>query len=467
MTIASDSASAACAGELQTAASDPTAPLDPPWPRPAYAWFVVFVLLLAYTNAYIDRTILSLLIEPMRRDFAISDTQVSLLAGLAFSVFYCIMGIPLARLADRSNRVRLILIGMSFWGLMTALCGTARGFWSLFLYRIGVGVGEAALSPAAYSLLADYFPRHKLGRAISVYSMGLYLGAGLAMMIGGVVVKMVSNSPPTTLPFFGEVHAWQLTYLYVAALGVPIIALMLLVREPLRRGLASATASTASQSNWPALRAFLAENRVSVIGSIAGYTLFGIAIATYLVWTPSYFIRTWQWDASTAGWVYGLILLTAGSGGAVAGGYAADRFTRAGRDDGPLLSGIIAAWAPVPLVILMPFLPSASLAVANLVFISFFIGMNSGLPAATLGTITPNALRAQLVAIYLFVANLVANTLGPTLVGLLNDYVFRDPQALRYSMAAVAAVALSLSGATLYGARAAYRVSVMGTQTRC
>ena len=180
---------------------------EPPWPNPIYAWYVVGVLMLAYTNSFIDRQILYLLFEPIRNDIGISDTQISLLAGLAFSVFYTVMGIPLARLADQSNRKAIITVGVASWSLMTALCGAAQNFWQLFLARIGVGVGEATLSPAAFSIISDYFPKNRIARAFSVYSMGVYFGAGLAMMIGGLVIKMVSASPTVVLPLVGEVYS--------------------------------------------------------------------------------------------------------------------------------------------------------------------------------------------------------------------------------------------------------------------
>ena len=183
-------------------------PSDRDWPNPVYSWYVVGVLMLAYTNAYIDRQILSLLIEPIRADLEISDTQVSLLAGIAFTLFYTLLGVPIARLADQKNRKAIIAAGISVWSAMTAACWLAGNFWHLFLARIGVGVGEATLSPAAFSIIADYFPKHQLARAFSVYSMGVYFGAGLAMIIGGMVIRMVIDAGATTLPLIGEIKPW-------------------------------------------------------------------------------------------------------------------------------------------------------------------------------------------------------------------------------------------------------------------
>jgi MFS family permease len=176
------------------------------------AWGALGVLMLAYTVSFVDRTILSLLIPPIQQDLNISDTQISLLAGFAFAVFYTVMGIPLGRLADRTNRRNLIALGIGFWCLMTAACGLARDYWQLFAARVGVGVGEAALSPAAYSMISDLFPRDQLGRAIAVYSLGLPIGSGLALLIGGVAIALVADLPPVTVPGIGTLAAWQLTF---------------------------------------------------------------------------------------------------------------------------------------------------------------------------------------------------------------------------------------------------------------
>ena len=141
-----------------------------------YAWYVVAVLMFAYMVAFVDRQILSLLVQPIKRDLGVTDTQIGLLAGFAFAIFYSVLGVPIARLADRTNRKTLITVGVVLWSVMTAACGLTKTYWQLFLMRVGVGVGEATLSPAAYSMMADYFPPKKLARAIGVYAMGLIHG---------------------------------------------------------------------------------------------------------------------------------------------------------------------------------------------------------------------------------------------------------------------------------------------------
>lgn len=423
-------------------AQAPDSPGSPPATTSLrYAWFVVFILTLAYTCSFIDRQILTLLIEPIRRDLDISDTQVSLLGGLAFSIFYTTLGIPIARLADQTHRRNLMAAGLAFWSLMTAMCGLARSFWGLFLARVGVGVGEAALSPAAFSLLSDYFPPRKLALAISIYSTGLYFGAGLALMIGGQVVRLVSGMPDIELPLIGKMFPWQLTFFAVALIGLPILLLMFLIREPARRAMpkAASGASADKPSSWPALRAFLALNRRTLTFHISAFTLFGIAVNCYLFWAPSLMMRTHGWSAPKAGFVIGALLFCLGTAGVYTGGWVATRLA-SGRRDAILRAAFIGVLAGLPFLVATPLVGDARLATVGLGVAIFFMAFPQGLPAAALQVITPNPLRAQMTAIYFFIGNLIASGLGPTVPALLNDFVFRDPLMLRYSLAIVQSV---------------------------
>jgi MFS family permease len=447
---------------------------QPAWARPGYAWFVVLVLMIAYTCSFIDRQILTLLIEPVRRDLQISDTQVSLLGGLAFSILYTTLGIPIARLADQTHRRNLMAAGLAFWSIMTATCGLARSFWGLFAARIGVGVGEAALSPAAFSLLADYFPPHRLARAISVYSMGLYFGAGLALMIGGSVVQAVSSAPVRNLPVVGEVFPWQMTFFAVGLLGLPALLLMFTIREPARRGMRKLAAAhdpatenaQVRPSSWPALRAFMRENARTLTCHIAAFTLFGIAINCYLFWAPTLMIRTHGWDAPKAGHVIGAMMFVLGTAGVFCGGWLADRMAASGRRDAILRAAFLGMLCGLPFLIATPLLNDERLATAGLGMAIFFMAFPQGLPSAALQVVTPNPLRAQMTAIYFFIGNLVASGLGPTIPALLGDYVFKDPAMLRYALFSVEVVVLPLSLLCLYFGFGAYRTSVQRSEHR-
>ena len=433
---------------------------DGQWPNPLYAWFVVGVLMLAYTNSFIDRTILSLLVEPVRRDLDINDTQFSLLAGFAFIVFYTLMGVPIARLADQKNRKVIIAIGIASWSFMTAVCGLAKNFWQLFAARVGVGIGEATLSPAAMSIISDYFPVKKLARAISVYSMGVYFGAGLAMIIGGLVVQLVSKAGNTILPFIGEVYPWQLTFFYVGLLGLPIFLLILLIREPRRRGHSRSSDDASNSSSLPELIRFAKRNRRTLVFHFAAFSLIGIGIAGYLTWTPALFIRTHGWDAPQIGFVFGGILFFAGTAGVFSGGFVADWLEKRGRSDAILRAAFYGGIAVIPFAVLTPLMGNPWVAAAGLTITVYFLAFPQGLPAAAIQVITPNPLRAQMTAIYFLVGNLIANAFGPTLYAVTTDFVFQDPQLLRYSMSIVSALVLALGATCAYLALKPYRESV-------
>ena len=207
------------------------------YPKPAYAWYVVVILFIAFTVSYIDRQIISLLVDPIKADLDISDTQIGLLQGFAFTVFYTFAGIPLGRLADKKNRKVIITIGMLLWSIMTAFCGLAKSFTHLFIGRIGVGIGEASLSPASNSLISDYFPKDKRGKPVALYFMGVYVGVGLSFILGGLVVGMVSNAGDIImLPLIGELGAWQVTFIIVSIPGLLLVPVMATVKEPFRQG---------------------------------------------------------------------------------------------------------------------------------------------------------------------------------------------------------------------------------------
>ena len=388
--------------------SSQSLPRSDDYPNPVYSWYVVGILMLAYTNSFIDRQILSLLIEPIQRDLGINDTQISLLAGLAFAIFYTVMGVPIARLADQKNRRTIILWGISIWSVLTATCGLAKNFWHLFFSRMGVGVGEATLSPAAMSMISDYFPVAKIARAISIYSMGVYFGAGLALIIGGFVVKLVSESGNVVIPLIGEVFSWQITFFYVGLMGLPIFLLLLTIKEPRRRGINVSDPEEAKKaSSLPVLKAFVRINRKTIFYHFATFSCLGIAVVGYMIWTPTFFIRTYGWDAPKIGMIYGIILFFGGTSGVYAGGALADWLTKRGYKDGILRAAVFGIICSIPFSVLTPLMASPTLAVMGLTASCFFMSFPQGLPAAALQVIAPNPLRAQMVALYFLVAGLI------------------------------------------------------------
>ncbi len=409
-------------------------------PRPAslaYPWFVVVILMIAYVFSFVDRQILNLLVGPIRRDLGISDTQMSLLMGLSFAIFYTILGIPLARIADSKSRRGLIVAGIVVWSAMTAFCGLAKHYWQLLLFRIGVGVGEAALSPAAYSMIADYFPPERRASAMSVYSMGIFLGSGIAFLVGGLVVQYAAAQGTLLLPIVGEVRPWQLVFLILGAGGILFSTAFFFVREPERQGV------VAGQNSMPLREvvSYLWAHRGTILNHNIGFAMLALCSYGTTAWIPTYFVRSHGWDAAQVGIVFGLIVMVFASAGIIIGGRLADHWIRRGRTDAALRVGVIAAGVSAVGGALYLLAPNGTLAAIALVPPVFALAMPFGAAPAALQEIVPNRMRGQTIAVYLFMTNMIGLGIGPTAIALFTDYVFADDLALRWSMLIVSSVA--------------------------
>lgn len=435
--------------------SGPGAHRDPAYPRPAFAWYGVGVLMVAYTLSFIDRYVIALLIQPIKQDLLLTDTQIGLLSGLAFAIFYTTLGIPIGRLADRYDRRRIISIGILAWSLMTAACGMARGFWQLFAARVGVGVGEAALSPAAFSLIADSFTATRLGRALSVYSIGVYLGSGLAFVIGGAVIQLVVNTPDISLPVIGAVSAWQLTFIYVGLPGVLVSLWIFTVPEPGRHHITSGDAAAGIPIR-EVLR-FIGSAWRTYAAHFVGFSLLALVFNAVVIWSPAYLGRVHGLSASDAGYSLGLIIAVFGSTGIVAGGWLADVLGSRGHTDATLRTGIIAAIGLTPFVILLPFAANVTLALLLYAPLMFLNSFGFGAAAAALQLITPNQMRGQISALYLFAINLIGIGVGPFLTGWITDALFADEAAVGFSIALVAGISAPIAALILWSGLAGFR----------
>lgn len=430
-----------------------------PYPSSVAAWTTVTILMLAYVLSFIDRQILSLLVEPIKRDMVISDTQMSLLMGLSFALFYTICGIPLGRLADTKSRRGLIAIGVLLWSAATAACGLAKMYWHFLLCRIGVGVGEAALSPAAYSLIADSFPPERRATAISVYSMGIYLGSGMALLLGGLVIKLASAQGEVMLPVVGEVRPWQLIFLILGAAGILFSLLVLAIREPARRGVGAGIAVPFSQVGQ-----YLSANSRTVMCHNFGFAFLSFAGYGSAAWVPTFFIRSYGWDAAQVGIVYGILVAVFGCLGIVIGGRLADVLAKRGRTDANMRVGVLAALGALPTVLLFPLMPDGTWAAVLLAPSIFFLSMPFGVAPAAIQEIMPNSMRGQASAVYLFVITLFGLGVGPTAVALVTDYAFGYAEALRYSLLITTTVAVVAAAILLMKGLKPYRESVVRLQ---
>ncbi len=433
---------------------NPARSVSEPWPPPGIAWYAVVILVVAFIFSFVDRIIIAMLVEPLKQDLGLTDTQLGLLQGLAFAVFYATVGLPIGRAADRYSRRAIIGWGIFFWSLMTAVCGLARSFWELFLARVGVGVGEAALSPAAYSMIADYFPREKLGRALGVYQAGAFFGAGLSFLVGGLVIQAVAKAGAISLPVLGDVKAWQVVFFTVGLPGVLVALLMLTVREPTRRG--QLAAGGAGIPLGDVLRYATQRWRVFILHFL-GFALLAVPITTIITWAFVYFTRVLAFTAPEAALRLGGMLLILSPLGVYSGGWLADYLQRRGFRDATLRVALFAAAGLLPLSAVSAAVTDRDTVIALFGPLIFFASLSMALAPAALQVVTPNQMRGQVSAVWMLVLNLVTAGAGPSAVGVITDYVFANPLAVGKSIALVNCLAVPLAALTLWAALKPFR----------
>ena len=387
-------------------------------PAGAYAWYVLALLSLTYVLNFIDRQILAMLIEPIKKEFGVSDTAMGLLSGFAFVVFYTIAGIPVARWADRGSRKAIITSALVIWSAMTAACGFARSFAQLAVARVLVGIGEAGGSPPAHSLIADYFPPRQRATALAIYAWGVYVGAALAFLAGGYLIQR---------------YDWRMAFIIVGLPGIVLAILFgLTVKEPPRgwsEGRSAATTPPLGETlrHLATRRAFILIALASAVQSLSGYGV--------LTWGPTFLARVHAMSWNDIGVSLGSIIGVAGCLGTFVGGRMADRF--GARDVRwymrlPAIQSLLC----VPFVAGFALMPTPELSLLS--FVPFYAlgAMYLGPMFAVVQGLAPLRMRTLASAILLFVVNMVGLGLGPLAIGLLNDHVFaaHGAEAIRYSM---------------------------------
>jgi predicted MFS family arabinose efflux permease len=388
-------------------------------PSSAYSNYVLFILFLAYVFNFIDRQIISILAEPLRKELGLSDTQLGLLTGTAFALFYATLGIPIARWADLWVRRHIIAMGLALWSAMTALSGLAHGFPQMLAARIGVGVGEAALSPPAHSLLAQYFPPERRATALGIYSMGIHVGILFGVLAGG---------------WLDQFWGWRWAFAVVGLPGLPLaLVLWLTVREPARASHAPAPPVAEVVRYLWSLRSFRHLALATGLTAFGGYA--------FANWAPTFLRRVHALESGELGTKYGLVLGIGGAIGSVLAGLLADRLGGGDRRWW-LWVPAVAALAPLPFTLAFFFHPDADTALALLFPGLVLAAMYQGPVFSTVQTLAEERMRSVASGVLLFVINIIGLGMGPPTVGLLNDHLFaaRGPAAVRYSLVTVLAV---------------------------
>lgn len=404
---------------------------------PWSAWWMLTVLLVLHILSFVDRIIISMLVDPIKATLGLSDVQMGLIIGPAFGVAYCIFGYVFGLAADRLSRRVVIFTSVTIWSLSAGLSGLASNFASLFAFRFSVGVGESGLSPAAYSLMAARFPRKRLTTAMAIFQTGSKLGSALGFTLGGASIVLAMSIQDTNLPIVGQMEPWQIA---LALTGLPGVALALLVftfREP---SLPGTTANVVPMALLP----FLRKEAGALVPMALGFALVAIAMYSLMSWVPTYIGRQFGWHPGQYGPVLGIIGVL-GAGSMVIKGMIVDWLYSRGMEDAHLrfFTWLLACTMPIAAVAF--FITDAwwflvaygALQVVALQFVVFM--------GATLQLFVPHGLRGQLVGLFLGFFNLLGLGVGPTFTAFLTDYVFQDEAKLGYSLATTICITIPLA----------------------
>lgn len=400
--------------------------------------YVLFILVVVYTFNFIDRQIIGILAVPIKADLMLSDTQLGLMGGLAFALFYTGLGIPIAMLADRSSRSWIITVALVLWSAMTAACGLAQNFWQIFLARVGVGVGEAGGVAPSYSLISDYFPPNQRARALSIFSFGIPIGSTLGIVGGGFIASTMD---------------WRVAFFVVGAAGILLAPIFrLTIREPVR-GRFDRDSQVRSPANLGEILRTLAGKKSfwlmsvgSAFSSMMGYAMF--------FWLPSFFVRSYGITLLDASLFYGAIILVGGLAGIWMGGWAADRFGQKNR----------AAYAYVPAIAFVATAPLYAIGVLSsslaLTFLAMLIATALGLVwlgpvIAAIQHLVKANMRTTASAVFLFINNLIGIGVGTVVIGMLSDGLQGryGNDALKYSILAGTSLYLVAAGLLALAAR--------------
>lgn len=405
----------------------------PVYPAPWTAWKAVGVLLILYALSMMDRQIVSLMVGDIKADLMVTDSQMSLLMGFSFALLYSVLGLPFGMAVDRLPRRYVIFFGVMLWAGAATACGLAQNFPQLLAARTLVGAGEAALAPAAYSILSDMFPRRRLTFALSIYTIGATIGSEASTVIGGLLLHFARDG--VELPLLGLVPAWRFAFLATGAPGLLLAFLIFLIPEP-KRG---AGAAEGARSTWGDVFRFMGARWGFYACHFIGFScVMGMAYAR-MSWTPAFLMRRFDWAVDRVGVTLGSLGLVLGLATFLTTGQFIDWLMKKGVTDAHFRYYV---WGSLAALVggVGGFLANNELLFfAGLVLTSVPLNM-AAIAASAIQTVTPADLRGRVSAIYLLVVALFAMSVGPGLVGVLTDYVFKDPQKIHLSLAATFAI---------------------------
>ena len=408
---------------------------------PRKSWYMIFILTVCFTLAYVDRHVLSLLVNPIKGSLGLTDTEIGLLQGVAFSIFFVAATLPLARLSDSRSRPLIIGWCVAAWSLATMLCGAATTFWQMMLARIGVAVGEAGLPPASLTLMADSFDKKRLAIATSIFMLGPFLGGGLAFVAGGALYDASAHWTLPVVPGLGQLERWQMIFMAVGAPGL-LLALVvgLTLREP-RTGVAAHPKQNAATRR--VVEFLLAQWRFCII-YIVSVGLLVLLLNAHISWLPAAMIRAHGVDEARMGMLFGPIYLLAGGGGTLLAGYYVSRAKSdmLGRTLKAMSIGTVLLLLPA---VFAPLVPNFTLGMALIALSVFFTSAIVSMSTLPLQFSAPLSVRAQTIAVMGLLTTLMGTGLGPILTGVLSDHLIgRVEHPLSIALAVLAALVVPI-----------------------
>ncbi len=418
-------------------AAPPPADTGEAWPRPAFAWYALTLITLATGLNFFDAAVFGLMVESIKRDFGLSEIELGLLIGPAGVFFYLFVGIPLARLADIYSRKVILGAGLVLTSGMTAVSGLAQGFGQFFFARAFTGVSGSAHAPASYSMIADLFPRHRLPRAFGFLQLGFISGAVLGPLLGGMALAYVANWEPSRLGPL-TIYNWQWVLIAVGMPGLVVAALIFLLPEPPRRGKVSGAKVLPLSAVFAEIRA----RRAVYFPLFVGLALTSIEAQGIVAWRAPFLMRTYGWSMAQIGAWSGSIALVSFLLGAVVGTFLTEALSKRYKD-GPVRTTVIVFALLAPLTVAAPLMPTGELSMI-VSGVGGIFGMAGAVPQNTaIQSITPNEMRGQVTAVYLFMFT-AFGAMGSFVVSLVTTFVVGGPENLWLSMALVAGVLLPL-----------------------
>ncbi len=426
------------------------------YPEKKHGYSAVAILTLAQVFAFIDRQIPSMLVEPIKQDFNLTDSQIALLGGAAFSIFYAVMALPIGYAVDRYQRTKVLGIGIFLWSLMTALAGLANSFGKLFGARIGVAVGEAVMAPTSVSLVSDSFPENKQGKPMGIITSGVYIGIGITLLGGGFLIDYLTEIGGINLPLIGYLKPWQATFMIVGIPGLVLAFAALYLKEPKRIEEQAGIDKTGNKKN---VFLHLKEHKRTLIPMFGGLIFMALIFYSFSFWAPTMMIRAFDISLSEVGFILGVITILSSITGTILAGSAVDYLRNKNYSDAPVRAAMIAVILALPPIIGLSFIHSELGAWICIALYLLFISSFAPLGLLAISGVSTGDVKGQAAAVHAFLMMAFGLSLGPQLTAFFTDYIFVDPKLLINSISLTGLIVLPISALLFKISLSRYRES--------